>query len=673
MRARTRSLRAGGRGYGTTRGQVLVLACVTFLLLALGMLMSFQVSNAVHEKIRLQQSADAAAFSVATVEARGLNVIAYQNRAFVATTVTMMTLHGWMALSAASVRIGKALHDSFEQIRREYAARCNPLAVPRPRSCHDHCDHRDWAKDVRDSIRSLLVHPSFTGALHGYDRTFNLRMRDLSAALRDIERGQRTVLQNAIGAIDTGGALLSRLKAINGADVHYVNLAPANRGEFACAPTNTYPTVPGMPSCARLGGPAGAGSSPDLHLRSGMARSGANAARSQFEGDCGNREGNRNGWLPYTNPTTMPSTPPAAVPTEHRRCARALNLALQPAQTVPTNALRTLLRVTGHAANGLVNFRVPLYVTAGDRRDFDDTDTSEFARISAVGDQNKDRQPSENSVVITFHREYSDWTAAADPDPASPFSTRSISMGSQPHVGAPGSHRVGQSYSMASGDVGAQEGWAHLPCAPGTLMAPFTPLDCEQEMLRAAGDPGDPTIPLPSAHAPGIGHAPSDTNFNGICRPGAQNVCYVAFRSDPRPETDYGQPSVYQAVRRQLSPTFKPWELDSDGRIRTEFVRGQPQTIVMKPRYGGRGGPDMAYAVSKAKVYYHELSNSYSQELDYKRPPNLFDPFWRAKLHPFRYAEKRALLTLAGDTAHGVRVLDGVRINVRSAAYGERE
>ena len=40
------------------RGQVLVLACVTFLTMALMMLASFGVANAIHERIRIQAAAD---------------------------------------------------------------------------------------------------------------------------------------------------------------------------------------------------------------------------------------------------------------------------------------------------------------------------------------------------------------------------------------------------------------------------------------------------------------------------------------------------------------------------------------------------------------------------------------------------------------------------------------
>jgi hypothetical protein len=48
--------------------------------------------------------------------------------------------------------------------------------------------------------------------------------------------------------------------------------------------------------------------------------------------------------------------------------------------------------------------------------------------------------------------------------------------------------------------------------------------------------------------------------------------------------------------------------------------------------------------VSKGKAYFHQLGASWGIR------PNMFDPFWRAKLHPFKDgAELKAALKLAGD------------------------
>jgi hypothetical protein len=80
-----------------TTGQVMVLGCVTLLTMALMLMLSFNLTNAIHEKIRLQSHSDAMAYSIAVVEARSFNYFAYTNRAEAAAYVTMCTLHAYMA------------------------------------------------------------------------------------------------------------------------------------------------------------------------------------------------------------------------------------------------------------------------------------------------------------------------------------------------------------------------------------------------------------------------------------------------------------------------------------------------------------------------------------------------------------------------------------------------
>ena len=50
-------------------GQALVLACITLLVLSIAVLGTVKVAHDVHERIRLQNSADAAAYSMAAAEA----------------------------------------------------------------------------------------------------------------------------------------------------------------------------------------------------------------------------------------------------------------------------------------------------------------------------------------------------------------------------------------------------------------------------------------------------------------------------------------------------------------------------------------------------------------------------------------------------------------------------
>ncbi len=55
------------------QGQSLVLACLLILALSLCVLTILHVGHGVNEKIRLQNTADAAAYSIAVMEARAFN------------------------------------------------------------------------------------------------------------------------------------------------------------------------------------------------------------------------------------------------------------------------------------------------------------------------------------------------------------------------------------------------------------------------------------------------------------------------------------------------------------------------------------------------------------------------------------------------------------------------
>ena len=72
------------------RGQAILIGVVGLLILAIGMYTSYNLSRTVYEKIKLQNTADATAYALATLEARTFNFIAFTNRAQVANYVQMM-------------------------------------------------------------------------------------------------------------------------------------------------------------------------------------------------------------------------------------------------------------------------------------------------------------------------------------------------------------------------------------------------------------------------------------------------------------------------------------------------------------------------------------------------------------------------------------------------------
>ncbi len=79
-----------------------------------------------------------------------------------------------------------------------------------------------------------------------------------------------------------------------------------------------------------------------------------------------------------------------------------------------------------------------------------------------------------------------------------------------------------------------------------------------------------------------------------------------------------------------------PWEINQSGRITFDHGEQGRGTLTLVPMSEGR-------AVSKAMVYYHRLG-------DWTEHPNLFNPFWRAKLHPCTHEEVQEVLSAAGDS-----------------------
>ena len=73
-------------------GQALVLAAISVLILTLCVLATVNLSYAATQKVRLQNAADAASYTVAAYQARALNFMAYGNRAIVVQTTAQLNL-----------------------------------------------------------------------------------------------------------------------------------------------------------------------------------------------------------------------------------------------------------------------------------------------------------------------------------------------------------------------------------------------------------------------------------------------------------------------------------------------------------------------------------------------------------------------------------------------------
>jgi len=82
----------------TEEGQSLVLASISMLILSIGVLATMNLGHAIHERIRLQNAADAAAYSTAAMQARAMNFYAFTNRAQVMQYTSMMSYQSYLSL-----------------------------------------------------------------------------------------------------------------------------------------------------------------------------------------------------------------------------------------------------------------------------------------------------------------------------------------------------------------------------------------------------------------------------------------------------------------------------------------------------------------------------------------------------------------------------------------------
>lgn len=110
------------RSLQRSEGQALVLACLTVLVLSIAVITTVNVGHAVHEKIRLQNNVDAAAYSMAAIEARAFNFYAFVNRTQVSHYVSAMT---WQSVISVMFFAEAFVTDIWGMLRT-----LNPCADP---------------------------------------------------------------------------------------------------------------------------------------------------------------------------------------------------------------------------------------------------------------------------------------------------------------------------------------------------------------------------------------------------------------------------------------------------------------------------------------------------------------------------------------------------------------
>lgn len=211
-----------------SRGQVMVLGCVALLVTALMLMASFNLTNAVHERIRIQSHSDAVAFSLATVEARSFNATAYFNRAIAAALVAQMSLHSWMAIATNDVGMLNAGMLAMLAIAAiEVGLGCYPRKI-------SHCPCVFAA--FRSAFKFMREARKYGNKVRGLESKFNDGVEDLKKMVESLHSRQKTILQTAQGELSGMGTVVSSLTSTNAKSATVVAaFAGDNIDEFSCA------------------------------------------------------------------------------------------------------------------------------------------------------------------------------------------------------------------------------------------------------------------------------------------------------------------------------------------------------------------------------------------------------------------------------------------------------
>ncbi|MBL8952645.1 MAG: hypothetical protein JNK82_17835 [Myxococcaceae bacterium] len=214
------------------RAQVLALGAVTMLVLALMMVISFSLTRAVHEKIRLQSHADAMTYSMATVGARAMNYYAYSNRATAAAAVSVMTLHAYHSQMTLVGSAMNAAWGAFAQISGWHAAlflsSCTPI-------CTRWDDFRSMIEAGIIATRFLRESRDFYRRAQAREADFNRAVQAYSIMIDMVWTAQQSVTFHTINVLR--GNDLDSIKTINApcASQMPVAVGAMNVREFACA------------------------------------------------------------------------------------------------------------------------------------------------------------------------------------------------------------------------------------------------------------------------------------------------------------------------------------------------------------------------------------------------------------------------------------------------------
>ncbi|MFT3709598.1 MAG: hypothetical protein QM817_18370 [Archangium sp.] len=201
------------------------MGALTMTLLALTLMASFSISHSVHERIRLQLAADAHAFSVATLEARGFNTLGYMNRAIAGGIVAELGLHAWYAIAERDVSMYMAGFVAFIQIAIMEFAQCPYYYV-------QHCFHGINA--LRIAFQYMNKKNQAENDLRSKEQDWKDAVKAYNDMIKDVYKDEKELLKKVKGQIGSFSPVLMSLSSTTAKNAQSKNIA-YNQKFFACA------------------------------------------------------------------------------------------------------------------------------------------------------------------------------------------------------------------------------------------------------------------------------------------------------------------------------------------------------------------------------------------------------------------------------------------------------
>lgn len=252
-----------------TRGQVLVMACLTFLLLAISMMASFSISHAVHERVRLQIAADAHAFTVATLEARGFNTIGYMNRAIAGGIVAELGLHAWYAIAKRDVSMYNAGFIAFLQVAAMEFAQCPKFQI-------QHCIH--GIKALKIAFKYNKEKRSKQSDLQSKNQDWKEAVKGFSDMIKEVYKDEKELLDKVKSEIGDMSPTLMSIGNKTAPKATSKGMKKYNVSGLACAVEGSSFDDECKPASWKKAGSVSSASN-----RTKVMEEAANAARPKFE------------------------------------------------------------------------------------------------------------------------------------------------------------------------------------------------------------------------------------------------------------------------------------------------------------------------------------------------------------------------------------------------------